>query len=51
MYLQGSAIWHPRCGPGPSETDGIILNDTSNGNFTDTDCDRMSNSAMSDLQV
>lgn len=50
MYLHGSAIWHPRCGPGPSETNGIILAE-SNGHFTDTDVDRMSNSAMSELQV
>lgn len=61
MYLQGSAIWHPRCGPGPSES-GIILNGSgarpgttsvtggaSNGNFTDTECDRMSSSALSDM--
>ena len=19
MYIQGAAIWHPRCGPGPGE--------------------------------
>ena len=19
MFLQGAAIWHPRCGPGPAE--------------------------------
>ncbi|CAG7720658.1 unnamed protein product [Allacma fusca] len=25
MYLQGTAIWHPRCGPGPNEN-GTILN-------------------------
>ncbi|XP_023034598.1 actin-binding LIM protein 2 isoform X4 [Drosophila willistoni] len=58
MYLQGSAIWHPRCGPGPSES-GIILNGgntsvaggASNGNFTDTECDRMSSSAMSDMYI
>lgn len=29
MYLQGAAIWHPRCGPGPTDTNGI-----SNGNGT-----------------
>ena len=30
MYLQGAAIWHPRCGPGPGES-GFVLNtyDTS----------------------
>lgn len=25
MYLQGTAIWHPRCGPGPNEN-GTVLN-------------------------
>ncbi|XP_055847677.1 actin-binding LIM protein 2 isoform X2 [Episyrphus balteatus] len=48
MYLQGSAIWHPRCGPGPSES-GIILNGGTNGNFTDTECDRISTSALSEM--
>ncbi|XP_044594476.1 actin-binding LIM protein 2 isoform X6 [Cotesia glomerata] len=24
MYLQGAAIWHPRCGPGPTGTNGIV---------------------------
>ncbi|XP_066600515.1 actin-binding LIM protein 2 isoform X3 [Prorops nasuta] len=24
MYLQGAAIWHPRCGPGPTGPNGII---------------------------
>ncbi|XP_031839288.1 actin binding LIM protein Uncoordinated 115a isoform X6 [Nomia melanderi] len=24
MYLQGAAIWHPRCGPGPSGPNGIV---------------------------
>lgn len=51
MYLQGSAIWHPRCGPGPSETDGVILNENTNGHITDTETDRISNSAISELQV
>ncbi|KAG4080226.1 hypothetical protein HA402_008297 [Bradysia odoriphaga] len=52
MYLQGSAIWHPRCGPGPSaEIGGTILNGSgTNGHITDTDCDRLSNSAMSEIQ-
>ena len=25
MYLQGAAIWHPRCGPGPGES-GFVIN-------------------------
>ncbi|XP_033207930.1 actin-binding LIM protein 2 isoform X9 [Belonocnema kinseyi] len=24
MYLQGAAIWHPRCGPGPTGANGIV---------------------------
>lgn len=73
MYLQGSAIWHPRCGPGPSAElisggGGTILNGSTtgggghhaagppssatNGHLTsDTECDRLSNSAMSEMQV
>ncbi|KAJ8974053.1 hypothetical protein NQ317_002299, partial [Molorchus minor] len=56
MYLQGGAIWHPRCGPGPTEN-GQILNGTgeTNGNCTDTDVsirdfDRHSTSGVSELQ-
>ncbi|CAH0555814.1 unnamed protein product [Brassicogethes aeneus] len=43
MYLQGGAIWHPRCGPGPTEN-GQILNGTGqeNGNCTDTDLSHFS---------
>ncbi|CRL05885.1 CLUMA_CG019116, isoform B [Clunio marinus] len=44
MYLQGTAIWHPRCGPGPSEN-GILLN----GNGA-AEIDHISNSAMSEIQ-
>lgn len=54
MYLQGGAIWHPRCGPGPTEggitTGGSLINGT-NGHFPDSDIDRVSNSAMSEIQV
>lgn len=57
MYLQGGAIWHPRCGPGPTE-DGRVLNGTgeANGNCTDTEVsmrefDRNSTSGVSELQV
>ncbi|RZC35201.1 actin-binding LIM protein 3, partial [Asbolus verrucosus] len=53
MYLQGGAIWHPRCGPGPTEN-GQILNGSGepNGHCTDTDAsvrefDRMSSSGFS----
>lgn len=41
---------HPRCGPGPTENLNGVLSD-SNGHYTDTEADRMSNSAMSELQV
>lgn len=47
--LQGAAIWHPRCGPGPGQN--------TNGNITlylngpeDKD-DRFSSSAASEFQV
>ncbi|KAG5674010.1 hypothetical protein PVAND_004003 [Polypedilum vanderplanki] len=40
MYLQGTAIWHPRCGPHPSENNGTIFNGTSAA-----EVDRISNSA------
>nr|CAI5823327.1 unnamed protein product [Callosobruchus analis] len=60
MYLQGGAIWHPRCGPGPGE-DGRTLNGggghgpNENGHLTDTDAscrdlDRNSTSGASELQ-
>lgn len=53
MYLQGSAIWHPRCGPGPSAElgGGTIINGTNGHITSDTECDRLSNSAMSEMQV
>ncbi|XP_076266584.1 actin binding LIM protein Uncoordinated 115a isoform X6 [Rhynchophorus ferrugineus] len=57
MYLQGGAVWHPRCGPGPQAEDGRILNgsEIQNGNITDTDMsirdyDRNSTSGASELQ-
>lgn len=55
----GGAIWHPKCGPGPTEN-GTIINGLGsgshialNGNLTDTDreFDRMSSSAASETQV
>ncbi|KAL5282961.1 ABLIM3 family protein [Megaselia abdita] len=45
MYLQGSAIWHPKCGPGPSEA-GLILN----GVGSDPECDHLSTSGISEMQ-
>lgn len=55
----GGAIWHPKCGPGPTEN-GTIINGLGsgshialNGNLTDTDreFDRLSSSAASETQV
>lgn len=58
MYLQGGAIWHPRCGPGPTDGGSVVgvggtssLYNGTNGNYTDTEIDRISNSAMSEMQV
>ncbi|XP_069174420.1 actin-binding LIM protein 2 isoform X5 [Procambarus clarkii] len=31
MYLQGTAIWHPRCGPGPTENGTVLNGSLSNG--------------------
>lgn len=45
MYLQGTAIWHPRCGPGPSENGNTLINGTTG------EIDRISNSALSEIQV
>lgn len=44
MYLQGNAIWHPKCGPGPSEA-GLILN----GVGSDPECDHLSTSGISEM--
>jgi len=51
MYLQGAAIWHPRCGPGPGQTNGNItlyLNGENQGH-EDRD-DHISSSAASETQ-
>uniref|UniRef100_A0AAG5D847 LIM zinc-binding domain-containing protein n=1 Tax=Anopheles atroparvus TaxID=41427 RepID=A0AAG5D847_ANOAO len=50
MYLQGGAIWHPRCGPGPSSEAGILNGVDTNGFNTETEFDRTSTSAMSEIQ-
>ncbi len=35
MFLQGAAIWHPRCGPGPDDSlGGLILNGFESSNNT-----------------
>lgn len=56
VFMQGGAVWHPRCGPGPQPEDGRVLNGPENGNITDTDVstkefDRHSTSGASELQV
>uniref|UniRef100_A0A8D9B3D0 Actin-binding LIM protein 1 n=2 Tax=Cacopsylla melanoneura TaxID=428564 RepID=A0A8D9B3D0_9HEMI len=60
MFVQGGAIWHPKCGPGPldaSTPGGGLKNGDSghhlNGHLTDDttrEFDRMSSSAASELQ-
>nr|CAD7444958.1 unnamed protein product [Timema bartmani] len=43
MYLQGTAIWHPRCGPGPTEnggyqrssSPGLILREYKNNQYSE----------------
>ncbi|KAF0299608.1 Actin-binding LIM protein 2 [Amphibalanus amphitrite] len=48
MYLQGAAIWHPRCGPGPTEN-GVIINGQHDGDESAADrsaeLDRLSTTA------
>ncbi|XP_035907143.1 actin-binding LIM protein 2 isoform X3 [Anopheles stephensi] len=50
MYLQGGAIWHPRCGPGPSSEAAILNGVDTNGFNTETEFDRTSTSGMSEIQ-
>lgn len=54
MYLQGTAIWHPRCGPGPGQpTNGNItlyLNGANQNQGQDEKDDRISSSAASEFQ-
>jgi actin-binding LIM protein len=49
MYLQGTAIWHPRCGPGPSENGTTTILNGGVGSIA-AEVDRISNSA-SEIQV
>ncbi|CAG2057708.1 unnamed protein product [Timema podura] len=58
MYLQGTAIWHPRCGPGPTENGTVLNGSLENGHYTDVEpgkdgreFDRMSSSAVSEMQA
>ncbi|XP_066998828.1 actin-binding LIM protein 2 isoform X3 [Anabrus simplex] len=58
MYLQGTAIWHPRCGPGPTENGAVLNGSLENGHCTDGESgkeggrefDRMSSSGVSEMQ-
>lgn len=49
MFLQGAAIWHPRCGPGPTTPNGII-NGHSEVHTPQREPERISSSA-SEMQV
>nr|CAD7458682.1 unnamed protein product [Timema tahoe] len=58
MYLQGTAIWHPRCGPGPTENGTVLNGSLENGHYTDVESgkdgrefDLMSSSAVSEMQA
>lgn len=60
VLVKGTAIWHPRCGPGPTENGGVVLNGSlENGHCTDgesgkdggRDFDHMSSSAASEMQA
>ncbi|KZS15564.1 Actin-binding LIM protein 1 [Daphnia magna] len=55
MFLQGSAIWHPRCGPGPGQnTNGNItlyLNGANQNQGQDDKDDRFSSTAGSEFQL
>lgn len=49
MFLQGAAIWHPRCGPGPTTSNGII-NGHGEVHTPQRESERISSSA-SEMQV
>jgi hypothetical protein len=58
-FFTGTAIWHPRCGPGPTENGTVLNGSLENGHCTDgesgkeggRDFDRMSSSAVSEMQA
>lgn len=50
MYLQGAAIWHPRCGPGPTGQNGIVNGHTEAHTPRHGDSERIPSSA-SEMQV
>jgi len=54
MYLQGTAIWHPRCGPGPGQSSNgnitLYLNGPGQNQGQDEKDDRISSSAASEFQ-
>ena len=55
----GTAIWHPRCGPGPTENGTVLNGSLENGHCTDGESgkeggrefDHMSSSAVSEMQA
>lgn len=50
MYLQGAAIWHPRCGPGPTGSNGIVNGHGEPHTPQHRESERISSSA-SEMQV
>jgi len=50
MYLQGAAIWHPRCGPGPTGPNGIVNGHGDAHTPQHRESERISSSA-SEMQV
>lgn len=50
MYLQGAAIWHPRCGPGPTTGPNGIVNGHDAHTPQHRESERISSSA-SEMQV
>jgi hypothetical protein len=58
-FFTGTAIWHPRCGPGPTENGTVLNGSLENGHCTDgesgkeggRDFDHMSSSAVSEMQA
>lgn len=54
MYLQGAAIWHPRCGPGPTGPNGIVnghgTREVHTPQHRERESERISSSA-SEMQV
>lgn len=37
LFFTGTAIWHPRCGPGPTENGTVLNGSLSNGHHINGD--------------